>query len=464
MLTSYRASHEAWLPSATEAPWLKALRERALERFESHGFPSKKVEAWKYSSTAKLARTPWVHDTGALFEALAGGVVGSHGLPGAAAELVFVNGAYAAGLSRVGQLPEGVELRPLHELLAQDSDAISERLDPATWPALPDAARTTLGPYRMASPPAGDLVADRPESAFDLLNTAFLQDGVALRVPADVVVDKPIHVILVTVGAGAPIASHPRLLLDVERHGSVTVVERHVGDGDEPSLVNAITDARLADGARLTHHLWRLDGPQTTHVGHVRAHIGRDARFESHVAWLGGSWSRNDLDVRFVAPGGEAVCTGVTLAGGKDHVDHHTWLRHEAGHCASRETYKGVYGGRARGVFNGMVYIAPDAQRTDADLASRSLLLCDRAQVQAKPELEIHADDVKAAHGCTVGQLDPTWLAYLRTRGIDEPTARHMLTEGFVVDLLGEISDETLREATAERVRARLAALQEAES
>ena len=456
MLSSYRASHEAWLQGAVEADWLRALRERALAGFEAHGFPSKKVEAWKYSSTAKLARTPWVHDHGALFEALAGGLVGEHGLRGAAAELVFVNGAYAAGLSRIGELPAGVDIQPLHRVLADEN--VGSRLDPANWPALPDAARTTLGPYRLnGGGVASDAsAASRPESAFDLLNTAFLQDGVVVRVDKGVELSAPVHVVLVTLGEGAPIATHPRLLLDLGAHAGLTVVERHVGSGDEPSLVNAVTDAIVGPGARLTHHLWRLAGPNTTHVGHVRVQVGRDARFESHVAWLGGSWSRNDLDVRFTGPGGEAVCTGVTLAAGSEHVDHHTWLRHEAAHCASRETYKGVYGGRSRGIFNGMVYIAKDAQHTDADLGSRNVLLSDKAQVMAKPELEIHADDVKAAHGCTVGQLDATQLAYLRTRGVDADLARRMLTEGFVVDLLGEISDESLREASAELVRARL--------
>lgn len=459
MLSSYRASHEAWLPSTSEPAALRALRERALEGFEAHGFPTKKVEAWKYTSTAKLARTPWVHDHGPLFEAMAGAVIGQHALPGAIAEIVLVNGAFAPGLSRIADLPEGVELMPLHE----HADLDMERLDPATWPALPNAARTTLGPYRMGQAQVGDSAAERPESAFDLLNTAFLQDGVVLRVAPDVQVAGTIHVVLVGYGAEAPIAAHPRVWIDVGRHASVTVVERHFAAGDEPTFVNAVVDARLEDGAHLAHHVWRLEGDRAFHVEHQRVTVGRDARYESHVAWLGGSWSRNDLEVRFTAPGGEALCTGVTLGDGTQHVDHHTWMRHEVPRCTSRELYKGVYGGKARGIFNGMVYIARDAQRSDADLSNKNLLISERAQVQTKPELEIHADDVKAAHGCTVGQLDPNQLAYLRTRGISAEQARRMLTVGFVMDLVEEIGDATLRETTGELIQARLHALHGAE-
>lgn len=444
MLSSFEASHDAYLASASEAAWLTALRRRSLDRFKTVGFPSKKVEAFKYSSTARLARTPFIHDAGTLFEALAGGTVGDHALRGAAAELVFVNGSYAAGLSHRANLPDGVEIVPLSQALAEGD--LSERLDPARWPVLPDASR--------AGRPVEGFLADR---AFDALNTAFLQDGLVLRVPRGLAIEAPIHVMLVTVGESAPIASHPRLLIDVETHGSMTLVERHVGTGSEPTLANTITDIRLADGAHLAHHLWRLGGDQAHHVGHVKVEVGRDARYQSHTAWLGARWSRNDLNVRFTAPGGEALCTGVVVADGQEHVDNHTWLRHDAPRCTSREAYKSVHGGRSRGVFNGMVYIARDAQHTDADLSNKNLLLSDGAQVQAKPELEIYADDVKAAHGCTVGQLDKTGLAYLRTRGIPEDRARQMLVQGFVFDLLEEIDDADLRERTTELVKARLA-------
>lgn len=460
MLSSYRASHDAWLASAQEDASVRALRERALAAFETHGFPTKKVEAWTYTSTARLARTPFIHDHGPLFEALAAGAVGRHALTGAAAEIVLVNGCFAPGLSHLDALPDGVQLIPLSE----DMAGFVERLDPAGWPALPNAARTTLGPYRLAAPPPGDTAADRPESSFNLLNTAFLQDGVVLRVASGVTLEAPIHVLNIAVGSQAPIAAHTRLIVDLAPHARAQVVERHVATGDEPTFANVVVDARIADGAHLTHHLWRLEGEQVFHVEHTRAELGRDARYDHHVAWLGGSWGRSDVDVRFTATGSEALLTGITLADAKQHIDHHTWLRHEQPRCSSREVYKGVYGGQSRGVFNGMVYIARDAQHSDADLSNKNLLVSDRAQVQTKPELEIHADDVKAAHGCTIGQLDPTWLTYLRTRGIPEEQARQMLTNGFVMDLVEEIADASLREQTAKLVQARLDAVHGADS
>lgn len=444
----WRSTHEAFLPGADEAPWLRDLRGRALARLGVLGLPDKKVEAWKYTSTTKLARIPFVHDHGGLYEALAGGLVGQHALRGAAAELVFVNGAYAAGLSRTSGLPDGVELVPL--VAAVGERDLSERLDPDRWPPHVPAIEKVHGERAEGTP---------RERAFDALNTALLQDGLVLRVPRGVVVEGPVHVMLVGVGEGSPVAAHTRLLIDVEAHASLTLVERHVAMGDEATLADVVVDAKVHDGGALAHHRWRLDGEQAWHVEHVKVEVGRDARYTSHVAWLGGTWGREDLDVRFVGTGGEAVCTGVTVAADDQHVDHHTWMRHDVPRCTSREAYKGVYGGRSRGVFNGNVSIAPDAQHTDADLSSRNLLLSDRAAVHAKPELVIHADDVKAAHGCTVGQLDPVALTYLRTRGIDAASAKRMLTQGFVLDLLDEIEDEGLRDATGELIRARLQAV-----
>ncbi len=437
-----RASHDAFLPGAAEAPWLQGLREAAWDRLTEVGLPDKGLETWRYSSTRKLASIPFIHDHGALYEALAGGLAGRHALPGAAAELVFVNGAYAPGLSHTADLPAGVRITPLARALRERD--LSDRLDPRTWPPLPDPTRRA---------PVDDVPADR---AFDALNTALLQDGLVLEIDRDVALEAPIHVVLVGVGEESPVAAHPRLLIELGTHATATLVERHVATGGEETLANVLVDARIGDGAQLTHHRWRLEGPRAWHVEHVKVEVGRDARYVSHVAWLGGGWGREDLDVRFTAPGGEVVATGVTVAGDTQHVDHHTWMRHDVPRCTSREAYKGVYGDKARGVFNGNVYIAPDAQHTDADLSNRNLLLSERAAVHTKPELVIHADDVKAAHGCTVGQLDPLALAYLRTRGIPAPRARRMLTQGFVLDLLQEIEDEDLREATAERVTARL--------
>lgn len=444
-LTSYQQSHPAWTADANEAAALRELRARSLARFDDVGFPSKKLEAWRNTSTARLAKVAWQHDTGVLFEAFAGQAIGSHSMAGAAAEIVIVNGRVAHGLSRHDDLPAGVRLRSLRQALAEDPSLVG-RLDPATWGALPDASRAPVQ--------GGVLTADR---AFDALNTAFLQDVVVLDIAPGAQVTAPVNVLFVAVGEGAPVVAQPRLLVDVGRAAEATVVERHLGTGSEDTFSNVITDVVLGDGAGLTHHHWRLEGGR--HVQRIRVQVGRDARYVHHVVGLGGEWVRQDLDVRFVGPGAESLVTDVVVAGDAQQVDHHTWLRHDVPHCTSRTLTKGVYGGRSRGVFDGLVYIAPDAQQTDAELSNRNLLLTERAQVVTKPELEIHADDVKASHGTTVGQLALDQVAYLRSRGIDERTARRLLTEGFVLDLLQEIADETLRHEVERRIQDRLRAL-----
>lgn len=452
MIDSLAKSHEAWIAGA-DGP-VQDLRQRSMEAFETHGLPSKRVESWKYTSAAKLARTPFIHDAGVLFEALAGSVVGSNALPGAAAEIVLVNGRFSEGLSRLSGLPSGVRVRSMQAYLSEQPDL--DRLETGTWPALPNAARTTLGPYRRSDSQDGQPAAKRPESAFHLLNTAFLGDGIVIEVAPDTVLRDPIHILHAMVASEEPIAAHPRLVIDVGRHASVCLVEHHVGTGDGATFANLVVDARVQASARLEHHLWHELDDTAFHVQHSRALIGRDAVLEHHVAWLRGGWGRHDLELRFTEAGASATCTGLTVADGSQHVDHHTWLRHEAPHCTSRETYKGVFAGKSRGVFNGMVHIANEAQHTNAALSNKNLLLSDRAQVQTKPELEIHADDVKAAHGCTVGQLDRAGLDYLRTRGIARPEAEGIMTIGFIIDLLDEITNERLRDVLEDRVRARL--------
>ncbi len=448
MIEALRATHEAFLPSSDEPEALRALRADALARFERVGLPDKRTPTWAYSSTARIARAGFVHDAGALFEAIAAPIAQAASLPGAAAEVVLVNGEVALGLSRFGDLPAGVRVRPLRDALADADAAWLARLDPARWPARPDASR---GPV-----PEGEVAPDR---GFDLLNTAFLQGGVVVEVAPEVVLSAPIHVVVVTVGEGAPIAAHPRVLVTVGRGAAATVVERHVGGGGEPSLVNAVTDLAVGDGGALTLHLWRLGGERASHVGLTRAELGRDARLDAHFAVLGGAWVRADLDVRFTAPGGEAVVTGLQLVSGAAHADTHTWLRHDAPHCTSRQLFRAAAAGQGRVVFDGCIAIAAGARRSDAELSSRNLLLSPRAAIHARPQLEIRHDDVVASHGCTVGQLDPEQVTYLRSRGVPEAEARALLTRGFVLDLLGEIGDAGLRDALQRHVDAALVAL-----
>jgi Fe-S cluster assembly protein SufD len=435
MLQSLASSHEAWQASGTDPAWMQQLRREMLERAQADGLPGKGMEAWKYTSTARLGRSAWVHDHGALFEALAAPHL-VH-LPGAAAEIVLVNGVFSHGLSSLGELAEMA--RPLES--AVSARDLSRVLDPRRWEPLPDAARP--------GPPADGLTPDR---VFDALNTAFLQGGLWLDVPAGHQVRGPIHVVHVAVGEGAPIAAHPRFRVQAGRGAGVVVVERHIAVGSQATFVNTVTDIVVEDGAQVEHHQWRVGVTNAHHVGRLRVGIGRDATARIHLAHLGAGWARQDVDVRFSGTGSELLCTDVVVAGGDSHVDHHTWVMHDAPRCTSRELVKGVYGGAARGVFDGLVVLARGAAKSDAELRAKNLIVSPGAHVHAKPELLIYADDVKAAHGCTVGQLDPTQVGYLRSRGIGHAAARALLTRGFLLDVLEEIADDGLREVTAQLV------------
>jgi Fe-S cluster assembly protein SufD len=213
-------------------------------------------------------------------------------------------------------------------------------------------------------------------------------------------------------------------------------------------------------GAKVEHHLWQRAGDATSLVERVEARVGRDATFEGHVVFLGGAWVRVDHNVSLVERGAHASLTGLYLVSGTQHVDNHTRIDHLVPDGSSHELYKGVIGAEGRAVFNGSIVVHKDAQRTDAQLANHNLLLSERARIDAKPELEIYADDVQCAHGTTVGQLDDEALFYMQSRGIPRDTARRVLIAGFVREAVEAVAHDGLRERLEELVNARLAEVQ----
>ncbi len=411
-----------------DSGWLGALRVEARGHFETLGFPTTRIEDWKYTSTRALREARLVHDTSAVDEAQAAAMMANLELPDGAGRLVLYNGRLVVGLSDVEGLPTGVTALPLG--LAAEAPGFREHLG------------------------AGLQVSAEP---FTALNQAFLQDGLFLSIEKGVEISGPLVVVHLARGGNEAILSNPRNLVVLGDNARASVLE--VGLGEGTTCTNTLTEVVLGPGARMDHHLWQLGGPSTHHVGRIEARQERDSVYRAHTLSLGKGWVRNDVVVGMEAPGAACTLRGLTLADDGQHVDHHTTIHHRAAHCTSRELYKGVLAGTSRGVFGGRIVVHKDAQRSDSDQSNHTLLLSEAARMDTKPQLEIFADDVKAAHGTTVGQLDGEAVFYLRSRGIPKAQAVQMLAGAFAREILDDMVDSPVYEAALFLVETQLGSL-----
>jgi Fe-S cluster assembly protein SufD len=410
------ARHAASLPGA-RVPWLARLRACALDRFAARGLPGARDEDWKYTSVAPIAKRAFA----VPLRADADIDLGDFALAGMASHrLVFVNGRYAHGLSQIGGLPAGVTLENLARTLERTPDVLEPHL--------------------------GD---DRYHTVFGALNTAFMADGVYLHLPRGTVVAEPIHAMFVCTAADAAI--HSRNVVIAGEGARATLIEHYVGLDGVAALTNAITQLVVAADASVEHYKLQQEPARALHVGGLHAAQSRGSRVESHSIAFGAALARNDITTSFDAAGCEAELNGLFFVNGRQHVDHHTRIDHAMPHGTSREYYKGIVDDAARGVFNGKVIVHQGAQKTNAQLSSHNLLLSKSAEIDAKPELSIDADDVKCTHGATVGQLDDNAMFYLRSRGVDKAMARALLTYAFAHDVIERVRVAPLR-ATLERV------------
>jgi Fe-S cluster assembly protein SufD len=260
-------------------------------------------------------------------------------------------------------------------------------------------------------------------------------------------------------GPTEPSAAFPRLLVVAAQGSSATVVFESMSQGTAPGLTAFVAEYHLAAGARIETVQIQAEGAERIHFTSSHARLENDARFDSHVLSLGDGLVRSELSVTLDAPGAETRMRGFFLGRNEGHVDHFTRVDHAAEHCTSDQEYRGVLDGESKGVFRGLVVVRPGAQKTDARQSNPNLLLSDRAMIDTKPQLEIYADDVRASHGSTIGQLDAEALFFLRARGIGEAAARLVLTRGFAHSIVEGIAEDSVRESVAARVEDVLAAL-----
>ncbi len=417
----------AALPGEDHA-WLRSIREAGIERFATLGFPATSNEQWKYTNVKALTRHRFVPAASAA--ALDAGNLGERALTGLDAHtLVFVDGLFAPALSAAGALPPGVRLLPFAAAVQQ----------------LPELLERHLARY-----------ADGAANGFAALNEAFMRDGAVLELSAGARLEKPVHLLFVASAHEQPTWQPLRNLVVAGPGSEAVIIETHTSLDAEVYFTNAVSELVLGEGARIEHYKLQAEGPQAYHVATVQVSQGRDSRFVSHSMATGARLARTDLNVSLDAEGAECSLYGLYVTGGRQHIDNHTRVDHRKPHGTSREFYKGVLGGRSRAVFNGQVYVHPHAQHTDAQQSNNNLLLSADAEIDTKPQLEIYADDVKCAHGATVGQLDEHMLYYMRSRGIEERRARAMLTYGFAHDLIENMPLAPIREAIEHLLMARL--------
>jgi len=398
--------------------WLRELRQAGIASFAALGFPSVRHEEWKYTNVEPVISRPFgpanreVKSFGTS-EFLSKALVDGH-----APRLVFLNGVFAPALSSTRNLPGGVRLTHISELSeAGDANLVSQ-----------------IGQY-----------ANYRRKPFVALNTAFLGDGAVIAVSPGCRVAQPIYLVYASGAGEQPIVSHPRTLIHLGAGSEASLVESYASMNDGVYLCNAVTEVIGESDALFHHYRLQREGANGFHVGTLAAHLRRGCHLTAHAITLGGALVRNDVHMSLQGEDAECVLNGLYLGTDKQHVDNFTEIEHVKPRATSRELYKGILDGASHGVFNGKIVVHKDAQKSNARQTNRNLLLSPDAVVNTKPQLEIHADDVKCSHGSTIGQLDPDALFYLRSRGLGPDQARSLLSFAFASDIVGRIEIAALR-------------------
>jgi Fe-S cluster assembly protein SufD len=404
--------------AGSDAGWLRSIRRSAMARFSELGFPTTHDEDWRFTNVAPIAETPFGLARDASVE-LTSPELDRLGVPAfASIRLVFVNGRYEPRLSRQGPLPSGVKVGSLADELAADPGSLEEHL-----------AR----------------YADYQHDAFSALNTAFIEDGAFVRIPRRTVLPEPINLLYISAPGAAPAVTHPRNLIVAGDETQATIVEDYVSLDGEVHFSNVVTELVVGENSALGHYRIERESEQAFHVSTLRVEQGRASTVASHSLLLGGALVRNNVHPVLAGEGGDCLINGLFMGAGQQHLDNYMLVEHAGPHCTSRQFYNSILDGRSRGVFHGRIVVHKDAQKTDAKQTNRNLLLSEEAQIDTKPQLEIHADDVKCTHGATIGQVDEDAIFYLRSRGIPEASARDLLLEAFAGEILERMKEEPIR-------------------
>jgi Fe-S cluster assembly protein SufD len=409
--------------------WLTLLRKTGLAQFTKTGFPATRHEEWRFTNVAPLAQMPFKPVFKAATHGLSVHQIAGFFLDGPSHRLVFVDGHYCPILSDPGPRMDGFKIGSMASALTLETPLIEKHLG-------------TVVP-----------VENNP---FAALNTAFFQDGAFIALSAGVKVANPIHLLFLFTTPDRGANAHPRNFILARKDSQALIVETYVHWAGKESFTNAVTEVRLDEGAQIEHVKMQDEGLEAFHIGSVFARQATRSHFASHSISIGARLLRNQIQTVFDEGSATSLLNGLYLVSGSQLADHHTVIDHASPDCSSHQFYNGIMGGAGKGVFNGKIFVRKDAQKTDAKQTSRNLLLSDDATIDAKPQLEIFADDVKCTHGATVGQLDEDSVFYLRARGIGEADARQMLVHGFAQQVYDRISNIPVRTYIDKAVTERL--------
>jgi len=409
---------------------LAALRAEAFRQFSTSGLPHRRVEEWKYTDLRALMRD--AKPLAGVPDAAAKARARNAGASLASIEgrrIVFIDGAFAPELSDLAGLEAGLSIGSMGEALAAADPQVTSLLGKLV--------------------PTDDVAV--------ALNTAFMGDGAVIRVGQGAALARPLHLVFVNAG-GTPAAVFTRSLVVIEKGARAMLVESHEGPAASEHQVNAALELKVGDEAHVDHVKITGEGAGALHVSTLMAAVGAHARFNEFLFTTGGTVVRNQLFVRFDGEGTIAGIRGASLLRGRQHADTTLIADHVAAGCTGREVFKSVIDDEGRAVFQGKIIVRPEAQKTDARMATHALLLSENAEADNKPELEIFADDVQCGHGATAGDLDEDLLFYLKARGIPPKDAEALLIQAFVGEAVEGIEHAGLRDALMDQVVAWLEA------
>ena len=414
LLSSYMAFEE----KIDENSSLHEMRNQAIKNFENKGFPSKKEEAWKYTSLNKVIKNDFsvfpksepavefkdvkkyfLHDVDTY-------------------KLVFIDGKFSSFLSQTTH--DGIDVCLLSSVLNKPK-------------------------YKLVLETYFNQVASKDES-LTTLNTAFAKEGAFVNIPKGKIADKPIEIIHFSTGNEAAIMLQPRNLIVVGENAHVQIIERHQSLNENPVLTNSVTEIFAQKRAICDYYKIQNDEQSANLIDNTYIAQKQESRVAVHTFSFGGNITRNNLNFYHQGERIDSTLKGITIIGDKQHVDHYTLVHHAEPNCESHQNYKGIYGDSATGVFNGKIYVEKEAQKTDAFQQNNNILVSEKATINAKPQLEIFADDVKCSHGCTIGQLDESAMFYMQQRGIPKKEARALLMYAFTDEVMESVKIPELKQ------------------
>ncbi|PZC48613.1 MAG: Fe-S cluster assembly protein SufD [Chloroflexi bacterium] len=413
-----------------DIPWVDALRRSAFKKFQELGLPTQRRgnEPWKYTDIRKLAK----HEFQPVLEhkTVSDQVVRDHSIIAGPSHLaVFIDGTFSPSHSSVNDLPKGANFSSLASAFHSQDILVEDKI-------------SRYSGYKA--------------EAFTALNTAFIEDGAIITLTAGTVVKAPIHLLFITTSHKHEVAIHPRIFVHLEESSSASIIESHTGIQGNVYLSNAVAELLIDSNARLNYYKLQRHPTNAFHITNTEAIVNRDGYFSCVNIDLGGDIVRNNLNTRMAGEGASTKLNGLYLTTDKQHVDNQVIIEHIKGNTRARELYKGILDGQSRSVFHGSIIVREGASGVDAYQVDKNLLLSNQAEADTKPAFWVYTDDVKCGHGAACGQIDDDAVFYLRSRGLDEITARQLLIHGFIAEVIDSIENPDLRDHVSDLVHSKL--------